>query len=311
MNTKKYDSFTMVGIILGISCTIHLTLRAVVQRALAGGAKVTRDVRLRHNANDLHIPSSPTHNVIRGHVIPRTILFTRLVSFDSYPSEAYGDDIKVELTIINESNAMGNSYSLYAQSNTIHSDYRHKRGLEFLDLVNYAPDFKDILTSSQEKTLFAPSNEAIRQLPAESVALIKTNITAITNVSIIDCLLNLFHGPKTNTATKTNRNGKGGCIDFCLPKFVFVVAAREPFIIGSAFTRRIEMEIYVHKSEKECVWAVSIFHRIVIAFIDVLSIRVSARFVVNWAFHLLGFILTSFLRGPISFHMKGWVAEGV
>ncbi|GIY99616.1 fasciclin-1 [Caerostris extrusa] len=49
--------------------------------------------------------------VIRGHVVPRTILFTRLVSFDSYPSEAYGDDIKVELTIINESNAMGNSYS--------------------------------------------------------------------------------------------------------------------------------------------------------------------------------------------------------
>ncbi|GFT64704.1 fasciclin-1 [Nephila pilipes] len=164
--------------------------------------------------------------VIRGHVIPRTILFTRLVSFDSYPSEAYGDDIKVELTIINESNAMGNSYSLYAQSNTIHSDYRHKKGVvmakilkpnipvkngvvhliesplmiiditvwkflqnerdgrlsEFLDLVNYAPDFKEILMSSQEKTLFAPSNEAIRQLPAESVALIKTNITAITNL---------------------------------------------------------------------------------------------------------------------------------
>ncbi|KAF8777992.1 Fasciclin-1 like protein [Argiope bruennichi] len=164
--------------------------------------------------------------VIRGHVIPRTILFTRLVSFDSYPSEAYGDDIKVELTIINESNAMGNSYSLYAQSNTIHSDYRHKKGVvmakilkpnipvkngvvhliesplmiiditvwkflqnekdgrlsEFLDLVNYAPDFKEILMSSQEKTLFAPSNEAIRQLPAEAVATIKTNITAITNL---------------------------------------------------------------------------------------------------------------------------------
>ncbi|GBM51966.1 Fasciclin-1, partial [Araneus ventricosus] len=64
-----------------------------------------------------------------GHVIPRTILFTRLVSFDSYPREAYGDDIKVELTIINESNAKGNSYSLHAQSNTIHSDYRHKKGV--------------------------------------------------------------------------------------------------------------------------------------------------------------------------------------
>ncbi|GBO14109.1 hypothetical protein AVEN_210394-1 [Araneus ventricosus] len=64
--------------------------------------------------------------------------------------------------------------------------FRQYKDGEFLDLVNYAPDFKEILMSTQEKTLFAPSNEAIRQLPAEAVATIKTNITAITNVSVID-----------------------------------------------------------------------------------------------------------------------------
>ncbi|KAG8191824.1 hypothetical protein JTE90_022816 [Oedothorax gibbosus] len=194
--------------------------------------------------------------VIRGHVIPKTILFTRLVSFDSYPSDAYGDDIKVELSIINESNAMGNSYTLHAQSNTIHSDYRHKKGVvmakilkpnipvkngvvhliesplmiidvtvwkflhnerdgrlsEFLDLVNYAPDFKEILMSSQEKTLFAPSNEAIRQLPAEAVTQIKTNITAITNLLKLHLVMksistdDVMYGRHKDYISADNRN---------------------------------------------------------------------------------------------------------
>ncbi|KFM72230.1 Fasciclin-1, partial [Stegodyphus mimosarum] len=49
--------------------------------------------------------------VIRGHVIPRNVLFTRLATLDKYQSEAYGDDIQVELSIINQSNAIGNSYT--------------------------------------------------------------------------------------------------------------------------------------------------------------------------------------------------------
>ncbi|XP_054717752.1 fasciclin-1-like [Uloborus diversus] len=194
--------------------------------------------------------------VIRGHVIPKNVLFTRLASFDSYPSQAYGEDIKVELSIINESNAMGNSYILYAQSNTVHSDYRHKKGVvlakilkpnipvkngvvhliesplmiiditvwkflqnerdgrlsEFLELVNYAPDFKDILMNSQEKTLFAPSNEAIRQLPAEAVHQIKTNITAITNLLKLHLVMksistdDVMYGRHKDFLSADNRN---------------------------------------------------------------------------------------------------------
>ncbi|KFM77399.1 Fasciclin-1, partial [Stegodyphus mimosarum] len=51
-----------------------------------------------------------------------------------------------------------------------------------MELVNFAPGFKELLNSSHEKSLFAPTNEAIRQLPPEAIGTIKTNITAITNL---------------------------------------------------------------------------------------------------------------------------------
>ncbi|XP_042895485.1 fasciclin-1 isoform X1 [Parasteatoda tepidariorum] len=164
--------------------------------------------------------------VIRGHVIPKHVLFTRLVTVDSYPSEAYDKDIKVELSIINESKALGNSYVLYAQSNTIISNYRHKKGVvmakilkpnipvengvvhliesplmivdisvwkflenekqgrlqEFLNIIEYAKKFKNLVDSSFEKTLFAPSNEAICQIPKDVLEVLKMNETALLNL---------------------------------------------------------------------------------------------------------------------------------
>lgn len=164
--------------------------------------------------------------VIRGHVIPNEVVFTRTVRFQSYRSVAYGPDIDVELSIINESNANGHGYMLHAQSNTINSSYNHKKGVvlakimkpnipvkngvvhliesplmivdisvwkflqnekdgrfsELLHLAVYAPDFKKLLQSDHEKTLFAPSTDAIRQIPEETIEELKNNITAITNL---------------------------------------------------------------------------------------------------------------------------------
>lgn len=55
---------------------------------------------------------------------------------------------------------------------------------EFKDLLNRAPEFQDMLMSDEEKTLFAPSNDAIRQIPREIMNPVKSNVTAITEVII-------------------------------------------------------------------------------------------------------------------------------
>ncbi|XP_076309338.1 fasciclin-1-like [Tachypleus tridentatus] len=183
--------------------------------------------------------------VIKGHIIPKEVLFTRTMGSEPYPSYSYDPaELKVELTLVNQTNSLGNGYILFAQSNTLQSDHRHRKGVvlskivrpnipvkngvvhlieaplmiinitiwdfiqkekqgrlsEFAELINYSPEFRsELMITGQEKTVFAPTNKAIRML--ENVQTLKGNITALTN------LLRL-HMVMKSVSTDDIRNGR-------------------------------------------------------------------------------------------------------
>ncbi|XP_067144605.1 fasciclin-1 isoform X1 [Centruroides vittatus] len=74
--------------------------------------------------------------VIRGHVIPNHVLFTRTMGRKAYRSEAYEDNLKVKLSLINRTNENDDGYTLYIQSNTIQSDYTHRKGVVYSKILH-------------------------------------------------------------------------------------------------------------------------------------------------------------------------------
>lgn len=67
--------------------------------------------------------------VVRGHVILNHVLFMRTMSRKSYRSQAYSDNLKVELKLVNDSPDGEDEDSWYIESNTIKNDQRHRKGV--------------------------------------------------------------------------------------------------------------------------------------------------------------------------------------
>ncbi|XP_023228437.1 fasciclin-1-like isoform X1 [Centruroides sculpturatus] len=164
--------------------------------------------------------------VIRGHIVPGMALFTRTVGKKAYLSETRTQVLKVQLSIVNQSDPHGDGYILHAESNVVHNHLKQSnmKGLvlskiirpnipvsngvvhlietpllivdktiwefiqrdallmEFHKLMINAPKFTELLTHTQEKTLFVPSNKALRQLSEEKFEKIRTNSTILTNL---------------------------------------------------------------------------------------------------------------------------------
>ncbi|XP_035226003.1 fasciclin-1-like, partial [Stegodyphus dumicola] len=163
--------------------------------------------------------------VVRGHVIAKHVLFLRTMSRKSYKSETWGDNLKVELKLTNETDSK-NREKWYIQSNTIQGDQSHRKGVvrarivrpnipvsngvvhlisrplmvinntiwdlieqekegrlgEFYNLVSDSPKFASHLKSSDQKTVFAPTNEAFRALDGEKFNHIRNNASARNNL---------------------------------------------------------------------------------------------------------------------------------
>ncbi|XP_076311560.1 fasciclin-1-like [Tachypleus tridentatus] len=182
--------------------------------------------------------------VIKGHIIPNMVLFTRTMGMEPYRTGAYDPtQLRVELSLVNQTNSQGNGYTLFAQSNTLQSDHRHRKGVvlskilrsnipvkngvihlieaplmiinitileflqreadgrlyEFNQLVKHVSEFRYELNTAQEKTVFVPTNEAIRRL--DNLNDLKGNITAITN-------LVRLHMVMRSVSTDDVRNGR-------------------------------------------------------------------------------------------------------
>ncbi|XP_022251201.1 fasciclin-1-like [Limulus polyphemus] len=74
--------------------------------------------------------------VIKGHIIPRKVLFTRTMGSEPYRAYAYDPaELRVELSLVNQTDSLGNGYVLYAQSNTLQSDQRHRKGVVLSKIV--------------------------------------------------------------------------------------------------------------------------------------------------------------------------------
>ncbi|XP_022238852.1 fasciclin-1-like [Limulus polyphemus] len=182
--------------------------------------------------------------VIKGHIIPKIVLFTRTMGMKPYRTDAYDPtQLKVELSLVNQTNSQGNGYTLFAQSNTLQSDHRHRKGVvlskiirsnipvkngvihlieaplmfinitileflqreadgrlyEFNQLVKHVSEFRNEMSTPQEKTVFVPTNEAIRRI--DKLNDLKGNITAITN-------LVRLHMVMRSVSTDDVRNGR-------------------------------------------------------------------------------------------------------
>ncbi|XP_015913126.1 fasciclin-1 [Parasteatoda tepidariorum] len=66
--------------------------------------------------------------IVRAHVISQHVLFLRTMSRKTYLSETWGEHLKVELKITNESPTEDDD-KWYIQSNTILSDMKHRKGM--------------------------------------------------------------------------------------------------------------------------------------------------------------------------------------
>jgi len=72
--------------------------------------------------------------VIRGHVVPQHVLFLRTAGSAVYQSDAYGDNIKVDISIENRT-SLNREQAWLAQSNTLQSDADHKKGIVMSKVV--------------------------------------------------------------------------------------------------------------------------------------------------------------------------------
>lgn len=159
--------------------------------------------------------------VVRSHVISNHVLFLRTMSKKTYKSETWGDNLKVELKIINESSKADDD-KWYIQSNTIQGDARHRKGVvrsriirpnipvnngvvhliskplmvidktiwehieeeksdklrQFYNLVSNSPRFLSHLKSSDERTVFAPTDRAFQAFDSEKLQNVLRNSSA-------------------------------------------------------------------------------------------------------------------------------------
>lgn len=166
--------------------------------------------------------------VIRGHIVPGKALFTRTARKNAYISETNNEHLKVQLSVVNQSNPHSDGYILYAQSNIVHNyikkstikglalskiiranipvengvihlietpliiidktiwDFIDKERdgqlMEFYKLMSNSIEFSDLIRNPIEKTLFAPSNDALRQLTPEQFEKLRSNTTILTNL---------------------------------------------------------------------------------------------------------------------------------
>lgn len=69
--------------------------------------------------------------VIRGHVIPNQVLFTRTMGGKAYKTDSYTQNLKVEISLVNgtSSSPTERGFTLRIKSNTLQSDHRHKKGV--------------------------------------------------------------------------------------------------------------------------------------------------------------------------------------
>lgn len=164
--------------------------------------------------------------VVKGHVIPNRVLFTRTMKNESFQSAAWDDTVKVELSLANQSDSSGSEYTLFAQSHTMSTDPQRQKGFvlakiikpnicvkngvvhliekplmivdssildflkrerhgrleDFMRLVDYSPNFQADLEGSQLKTLFAPTNEALKVIPPGVLDTLKANTSGLTKL---------------------------------------------------------------------------------------------------------------------------------
>ncbi|XP_064471174.1 fasciclin-1-like isoform X2 [Ornithodoros turicata] len=164
--------------------------------------------------------------VVKGHVIPNRVLFTRTMRNETYMSAAWDENVKVELSLANQTDSSGAEYTLFAQSNTMSTDPQRQKGVvlakivkpnicvkngvvhliekplmvvdtaildllererhgrleDFMRLVDYSPDFRMDLESNQLKTIFAPTNEALKVIPSRVLDTLKANTSGLTKL---------------------------------------------------------------------------------------------------------------------------------
>ncbi|XP_013782766.1 fasciclin-1-like [Limulus polyphemus] len=159
--------------------------------------------------------------VIKGHVIPQHVLFTRTAGNEAYKS----NNPKVEINLVSQTTA--STHTMFVRSNTLQDHLGHRKGVvlsqivranipvkngvvhliqhplmiidisiwdfietesegklsEYMKLVQEASaDFQYELQNSGEKTVFAPTNEAILRLAPEKLANLKKNTTELTKL---------------------------------------------------------------------------------------------------------------------------------
>lgn len=164
--------------------------------------------------------------VVRGHVIKNRRLFTRTMGNETYESAAWESNVKVELSLANQSDSAGAEYTLFAQSNTMSTEPQRQKGVvlskivkpnipvkngvmhliekplmvvdtsikdffhrerhgrleDFMRLVDYSPDFLMDLDGTQPKTVFAPTNDALKVIPVKILDSLKSNTSYLTQL---------------------------------------------------------------------------------------------------------------------------------
>ncbi|KAG0414643.1 hypothetical protein HPB47_008186, partial [Ixodes persulcatus] len=73
--------------------------------------------------------------VVRGHVIKDRRLFMRTMSNETYQSAAWEDNIRVELSLANQSDSAGSEYTLFAQSNTMSTERQRQKGVVLSKII--------------------------------------------------------------------------------------------------------------------------------------------------------------------------------
>lgn len=161
--------------------------------------------------------------VMKGHIIPQHVLFTRTAGNEAYISS----NPEVEIKLLNQTTSATNVETIFVRSNTLQDSQGHEKGVvlskivrgnipvkngvihliqdplmiidtsiqefiqsessgklsEYMKLVEEAlPEFHLELQSTEKKTVFAPTNEAILRLAPEKLANLKKNKTELTKL---------------------------------------------------------------------------------------------------------------------------------
>ncbi|XP_077532660.1 fasciclin-1-like [Haemaphysalis longicornis] len=162
--------------------------------------------------------------VVQGHVIKNRRLFTRTMGNETYESAAWHSNVRVELSLTNQTDSAEARDVLFVQSNTLSSEPQRKKGVviskivkpnipvkngvvhliekplmvvdtsirdflqrnrhgrvdDFVRLVDYSPDFQRDLNGNQPKTVFVPTNDALKVIPRSVLDALKINMSGLT-----------------------------------------------------------------------------------------------------------------------------------